>query len=332
MDTSRWGILSTAKIGIEKVIPALQKSEYGVVTAIASRSAERARKTADKLAIETVHGSYQELLDDPNIDAVYNPLPNHLHVPWSIKALEAGKHVLCEKPIGLSVDEARKLLEADQKYSDLKLMEAFMYRFHPQWIKAKQLVKKGRIGTLKTIQSVFSYYNDDPENIRNKPAMGGGGLMDIGCYNISLSRHIFEEEPKGVVGDIEFDPEFGVDRMASGIMHFQSGTATFTCSTQLAPDQGVTIHGTSGRIEIEIPFNMPPDKSAVVWLYTGERKEEITFEPSDQYTLQGDAFARAILDDTPVLYSLEDAIGNMKVIEALFKSAEQNQWVDMSAG
>ncbi|HYW34480.1 MAG TPA: Gfo/Idh/MocA family oxidoreductase [Balneolaceae bacterium] len=330
MDKINWGILSTAKIGVEKVIPALQKSQHGEVVAIASRSKDRARKAADQLGIATAYGSYEELLQDTRVDAIYNPLPNHLHVPWTIKALEAGKHVLCEKPIGLSAEEARELARKSRQYPDLKVMEAFMYRFHPQWQKAKQLINDGQIGTLRTIQSVFSYFNDDPDDIRNQPDIGGGGLMDIGCYNISLSRFIFGAEPIRLMGDIEFDPDLEIDRLASGIMEFEDGTSSFICGTQLAPDQGVTVYGTSGRIEIDIPFNMPPDEPATIWLYAGGDKEKITFDPADQYTLQGDAFASAILDDTDVPTPLDDAIANMAVIDAVFESDEKDAWIQMN--
>jgi predicted dehydrogenase len=329
MNKIQWGILSTAKIGVEKVIPALQKSQYGEVSALASRSGQRAQQVADRLDISTAFDSYEELLAASDVDAIYIPLPNHLHVPWTIKALEAGKHVLCEKPIALSAAEARKLADEAAQYPDLKVMEAFMYRFHPQWKKVRQLVHGGSIGKLKTIHSVFTYYNDDPDNIRNKPDIGGGGLMDIGCYNISLSRYLFGDEPARVMGDIEFDPNFEVDRLASGIMGFEQGTATFTCGTQLSPDQQVTIYGTSGRIEIEVPFNMPLNKSAAIWLYSEGDKEKITLDPADQYSLQGDAFARAILDDTEVPTPLDDAIGNMRVIDSVFESAERECWVEV---
>jgi predicted dehydrogenase len=323
MDKIQWGILSTANIGVKKVIPALQQSRYGEVAAIASRSGESDREAADQLNISTAYASYEKLLQDAQIDAVYIPLPNHLHVPWAIKALEAGKHVLCEKPIGLSAAEARQLQQKAAQYPHLKVMEAFMYRFHPQWKNARQLIDEGSIGTLKTIHSFFSYFNNDPENVRNKPNIGGGGLMDIGCYNISLSRYLFDDEPKRVVGHLEFDPDFKVDRLASGIMKFGAGTATFTCATQLNPDQRVTIYGTSGRIEIDIPFNMPPDQPATIWVHSGDDKEKIIVDPANQFTLEGDAFARAILDDTDVPTPLDDAVHNMDVIDSIFESASR---------
>jgi predicted dehydrogenase len=327
MQKIRWGILSTANIGLKQVIPAMQAGEFCEMVAIASRKIEAAEKAADQLNIPKAYDSYDDLLSDTEIDAVYNPLPNHLHVPWSIKALEAGKHVLCEKPIGLTVAEAEKLLAADWKHPQLKVMEAFMYRHHPQWQRAKQLVDEGRIGELKTIQSFFSYFNDDAGNIRNMADIGGGGLMDIGCYCISLSRFIFDREPERVLGTIERDPKFKTDRMASGVLDFGKGSATFTCSTQLAPHQRVNIFGTHGRIEIEIPFNAPNDKPCRIWHQRGDEIEEIVFDICNQYTIQGDLFAKAIINDMEVPTPLEDAVANMRVIEAVFKSAESGEWV-----
>jgi predicted dehydrogenase len=327
MTKVRWGILSTAKIGTVKVIPAMQRGAYTEVTAIASRDLERAQAAARQLGIPKAYGSYEELLADPEVDAVYNPMPNHLHVPWSIRALDAGKHVLCEKPIGLSSAEGERLLEAARRRPKLKVMEAFMYRHHPQWRRAKQVVDAGGVGELKTIQSFFSYFNNDPANIRNNPEIGGGGLMDIGCYNISLSRFIFGEEPRRVFGVAEFDPQFKTDRLASGVLDFGRGTSTFTCSTQLTSYQRVNIFGTAGRVEIEIPFNAPPDQPCRLWHQTKDGVEEITFEVCDQYTIQGDLMSQAILNDAPVPTPLEDAVANMKVIEAVFESARRGAWV-----
>lgn len=325
----RWGILSTAKIGAVKVIPAMQEGKYSEITAISSRDLNEAKRVAASLEIPKAYGSYEELLSDPEIDAVYIPLPNHLHVEWAIKALEAGKHVLLEKPVGLSSKEAKQLIEASKRKPGLKIMEAFMYRHHPQWQKVKKLVEEGHIGKLKSIQTFFSYYNTDPKNIRHNPDFGGGGLMDIGCYCISLSRYIFGQEPKRVNGLVEFDPIFKTDRMASGILDFATGTSTFTCSTQIVPFQRVNIFGDKGGIEIEIPFNAPPDKPTRLWLQTAEKSEEITFDICDQYTIQGDLFSKAILDDTEVPTPLEDALNNMLVIEAVFKSSESGHWVNL---
>ncbi|MCK4988574.1 MAG: Gfo/Idh/MocA family oxidoreductase, partial [Desulfobacterales bacterium] len=317
MDKVRWGVLSTAKIGIEKVIPAMQQDEFCEIVAIASSSIEKARAAATKLGIQKAYGSYEDLLNAPEIDAVYIPLPNHLHVSWSIKALEAGKHVLCEKPLAMTATEANKLLGTAEKYPKLKIMEAFMYRHHPQWQRARQMIDEGKIGDLRTIQSFFSYYNADTADIRNIAEVGGGGLMDIGCYCISLSRFIFGAEPRRVCGIIEFDPQFKTDRLSSGILDFGRGTSTFTCATQLAPFQRVNIFGTDGRIEIEIPFNAPSDRPCKIAYQQGNESGEICFDICDQYKIQGDLFSKAILHDSEVPTPLDDAVANMKVIDAL---------------
>lgn len=327
MNKIRWGIISTAKIGTVQVIPGMMLSDYCDIAAISSRNLESAQEAAQKLGIPKAYGSYEALLEDPDIDAIYNPLPNHMHVDWSIKALEAGKHVLCEKPLGLNAADAKRLLEAEARYPDLKVMEAFMYRFHPVWIKAKELAHDGSIGQLRTIQSFFSYFNDDPNNIRNRVDIGGGGLMDIGCYCISLARFVFDKEPTRVLGIIERDPEMKVDRVATGVMDFGDLTSSFTCGTQLAHYQRVQIVGTEGRIEIEIPFNIPPHVETRIWLHKPDGTEEITFPVCDKYTCQGEVFSKAILEDTPVPTPLTDAVCNMEVIDAIFKSAEDSSWV-----
>ena len=323
----KWGVLSTADIGLTKVLPAMRQGEHSTLHGIASRNLDRARAAAEQLGIPRTYGSYEGLLADPEIEAVYIPLPNHLHVPWSIKALEAGKHVLCEKPIGLTSAEARQLLEVSRQHPDLKVMEAFMYRHHPQWGLALKLVAEGGIGDLRTIQTLFSYYNVDPDNIRNQADVGGGALMDIGCYCISLSRFIFDAEPERVLGIVEYDPVFKTDRLASGILDFGRGTATFTCSTQLADYQRVNIVGTEGWLEIEIPFNAPPDRPCKMWHQRGTEVKEIELEICDQYTIQGDLFSLAVLNDTPVPTPLEDAVANMEVIEAIVESGKRGTWV-----
>ncbi len=327
MNKVRWGVLSTADIGVSKVIPAMQQGEYLQITAISSRNLKKAQAVATQLGIPKAYGSYEELLADPAIDAIYNPLPNHLHVPWSIKALEAGKHVLCEKPIALTSAEAQKLADAAKQYPHLKVMEAFMYRFHPQWQQARQMVNEGKIGELRTIQSFFSYYLDDANNIRNRAEAGGGGMLDIGCYTVSLARFIFGAEPERVCGIVEYDPRFNTDRLSSGILDFGRGTSTFTCSTQLVPYQRVNIFGTTGRIEIEIPFNAPPDQPCKIWYEHGTEIEETLFTVCDQYTIQGDQFSQAILNNTRVPTPIEDAVANMKVIEAIIRSAKSGTWV-----
>ena len=330
MKKIRWGILSTAKIGVAKVIPAMQKGALSEVVAIASRSEAKAREAADALDIARSHGSYEALLADPEVDAIYNPLPNDQHVPWSIRALEAGKHVLCEKPIALSAAEGRTLADAAARHPKLKLMEAFMYRHHPQWRTAKEMIRAGRIGRLRTIQTFFSFFNDDPSNIRHDPAMGGGGLMDIGCYAISLSRWLFDAEPARVLAHVEIDPAWKIDRMASAILDFgDGGSATFTCSMAVSALQVVQVVGTEGRIELsEVPFNAPNNVPCALRVQRNHGPvERVEVETCDQYTIQGDLFSRAILDDTPVPTPIEDAIRNMDVIEAVLAAGASGGWV-----
>jgi len=330
----RWGVLSTAAIGLRKVIPGMQLGQFSIVDAIASRDLAKARQAAANCGISRAYGSYEELLEDPEIDAIYNPLPNQLHVPWTIKAAEAGKHVLCEKPLSLTVAEAQSLL-AVRARTGVKIGEAFMIRSYPQWLRLRELLNEGRIGELRSVVGFFSYFNVDPANIRNSLDSGGGALMDIGCYLIHASRYAFGGQPTRVVASIDRDPQMGIDRLTSAILKFPAGQAIFTCSTQLIPYQRVHFLGTRGRIELEIPFNAPPDRPTRLFIdSTGDlfgHPEVETFPTCDQYTLQGDAFSRAILDDTEVPVPLEDAIGNMAVIEAIFNSGRSGQWESPSA-
>lgn len=321
MDMIKWGILSTAKIGIEKVIPSMQQAPNCTVTAISSRSSARAREVAEKLDIPHYYSSYEDLLANTEIDAIYNPLPNHLHVPYTMKAMEAGKHVLCEKPIALDAGEAQKLLDATKEYPELKVMEAFMYRFHPQWIRTKSMIENGEIGELQTVQSFVSYYKDDPDNIRNKAEFGGGGLMDIGCYCISIPRFLFDKEPENVIGHWKIDPQFETDYLASGMLDFGPGTATFTCATQSVSHQEVNIVGTKGRIVVDIPLNAPMDEQTKIWYFKDEKNEEIIIGPANQYTLQAMEFAKSVIEDSTSPTPLEDAVENMKIIDSFRKSA-----------
>ena len=326
----KWGVLGVAKIAIEKVIPAMQQGEASHIAAIASRDLGKARAAANKLGIERAFGSYEALLADGEIEAIYNPLPNELHVPWTLRALAAGKHVLCEKPIALDAEEARALIEARDGTGKL-VAEAFMVRCHPQWRRAKELVGTGAVGGLRAIQTFFSYRLLDPENVRNRPP-GGGGLYDIGCYAILSARYIFGAEPTRVAATIDHDPNFRTDWLAGAILEFPGGRhSTFTIGTQMSAHQRVTIVGEAGRIEIMIPFNAPPDRPAEIAIDTGadlfgggRRVEQ--FAICDQYTLQGDAFSRAILNATPLEFPIEDAILNMRVIDALFRSAKSGTW------
>jgi predicted dehydrogenase len=326
----RWGVLSTAAIGLKKVIPAMQRGGYCTITAIASREISKAKKAADEHAIPTAYGSYEELLADPNIDAIYNPLPNDQHVPWTIKAAEAGKHVLCEKPISLTVAEAETLL-AVRARTGVKIGEAFMVRTHPQWLRLRELLDEGRIGELRSILGFFSYFNINPDNIRNKIDLGGGALMDIGCYLVHASRFAFGEQPTRVIAAIDRDPQMHTDRLTSAILDFPTGQSIFTCSTQLVPYQRIHFLGTKGRIELEIPVNAPIDRPTRLLIDSGSDLfgggiTTETFPICDQYTLQGDAFSKAILDNTEVPVPIEDAIKNMSVIEAIFRSSTSGHW------
>jgi predicted dehydrogenase len=326
----KWGVIGVAKIAVEKVIPAMQQGEVSEIAAIASREMGKARAAADKLGIPRAYGSYEDLLTDAEIEAVYNPLPNEGHVPWTLKALAAGKHVLCEKPIALDAEEARPLIDARNRSGKL-VAEAFMVRFHPQWRRARELARGGSIGEAQAIQTFFSYRLLDPANVRNRPP-GGGGLYDIGCYAILTARFIFGAEPTRVVATIERDPKFKTDRLTSALLEFPGGRhLTFTVGTQSSAHQRVTIMGEKGRIEVMIPFNAPSDRPTEIAidsgadLFGGGRRIE-TFPVCDQYTLQGDAFSRAVRDGSPLEFPIEDAIANMRVIDALFRSAKSGSW------
>ncbi len=326
----RWGVLSTADIARKKWIPGVRRApeQRGEVVAIGSRDEDVARRVADELAIPRAHGSYEELLADPEVDAVYIPLPNHLHLEWTLAAARAGKHVLCEKPLALAAADAEQMVRACES-AGVRLMEAFMYRLHPSWRAVRELIASGRIGRLQSVQSWFSYYNDDPTNIRNKVAAGGGALMDIGCYSINLSRMLFGAEPERVESSIVRDPDMEIDVLDSALLVFPGGaTATFTCSTRSEPDQRVHIYGTEGRISVGIPFNIPPDLPTHISVTQGgdppvsPNTETITFPTADPYGVEADAFAAAILDGTPLPTPSADAVANMRVIEQVFAAAE----------
>jgi len=325
-DKVRWGVLSTAHIGIEQVVPAIQQGRNCEVVAIASRDLGKGRIAADRLAIPEAHGSYEELLANQDIDAVYIPLPNHLHREWAIAAARAGKHVLGEKPLALSADEAQEIVDACAD-AGVKLMEAFMYRLHPSWAKVRELVASGAIGELRSVQTLFAYFNDDPANIRNQTETGGGALMDIGCYAINLSRMMFGSEPTRVEASVRRHPSFGTDIVTSAILEFGDGHAGFVVSTQTEDYQRVHLLGSDGRIEVEIPINIPPDRESRVFLTQGgdppvdPHTTTITFPPANQYTIQAELFAQAILDDTPVPTPPSDAVANMRVIDQILEAA-----------
>jgi predicted dehydrogenase len=322
----RWGIISTANIGVEKVIPGMLKSKLLDVVGISSRDLKTAQKWAKKLGIPKAYGSYEEMLADPEIDAVYNPLPNHLHVPLTLKAAKAKKHVLCEKPMALNAREAKSLKKAPR---GILIAEAFMVRHNPQWIEARERVRKGEIGEVRAIQCLFTYFNADPKNVRNNAKIGGGGLMDIGCYPITIARYIFGAEPKRVTGVFERDPKFKTDRTMGGLADFGKGRhLSFTISTQLAPYQRVQIMGTKGRIEIEIPFNAPPTTPNRYFVQGANMNEGYwrTLPVSDQYQMQAEAFGRAIQKKEKLAWGTDDAIQNMTIIDAFFRSEKSGKW------
>ena len=329
-DQVRWGVLGAARIAVNKVIPAMQSGARSRVVAIASRSADRARQTADALGIPRAHGSYHALVDDPDVEAVYIPLPNHLHLPWSIRAAERGKHVLCEKPIGLSAAEAEALCAVRDRTGVL-IGEAFVVRVHPQWSAVVDLVRAGRIGAVRSVEGHFSFYLDDEANVRNVAAYGGGALLDVGCYLVNVSRLVFGREPARACAAMERDPRTGVDIRTSLVLDFGDGVATGTCGMRSARHQRVEVFGTRGRIEVEVPFGVPPDRPAHVTVDGGSDaidpwRERIAFGPLDQFTLQGDLFSRAIREGGPVPCPLEDSVANMRVLDALARSAATGMW------
>ncbi|GAB4229488.1 MAG: Gfo/Idh/MocA family oxidoreductase [Acidobacteriota bacterium] len=326
----RWGVLGTARIAVRKVIPALQRSAHCRVEALASRSLEQARNWAEKLGIPRAYGSYEELLADPAIDVIYNPLPNHLHVPWTARAAAAGKHVLCEKPLACSTREAAALLGIRDR-TGVYIQEAFMVRTHPQWLKVRELVTDGTLGRLVAIQGVFSYFNRDPRNVRNVPEFGGGGLLDIGCYPVNLTRFVTGREPVRVIAAADFDPEFRVDRLVSGILDYGDRQSSFVCSMQMTANQWMEFIGEAARVTVEIPFNAPNDRPCRLFLSRGDLfgadVEVIEVPACDQYTIQGDEFARAILTRSAAPIPLEDSLRNMAVLDALKASWDRGAWV-----
>ncbi|MDP1730322.1 MAG: Gfo/Idh/MocA family oxidoreductase [Devosia sp.] len=328
----RWGILSTANIGLEKVVPGILKSPHSEVVAFASRDLARAHTALAHLGLRSharAYGSYEELFADPNVDAVYNPLPNHLHVPMTLAAARAGKHVLCEKPIAMNAAEAEQLRQLPR---DRIVLEAFMVRFHPQWHRAREIARSGELGELRAVRAVFSYHNVDPQNVRNMADIGGGGIMDIGCYPVVGARFLFEAEPVRVVALVDRDPNFKTDRLASVIADFGYGRQlSFVCSTQAVPHQSIELLGTKGRVEIVIPFNAPADAPTAILIDNGitfdtslSRREII--RPVDQYAEEAEAFALAVLGEKPLPYGIEDAIQQMRILDAIFESERTEGW------
>lgn len=329
-DVVRWGVLGAANIALTKVIPAIQSTARSRVVAIASRERTKADAAARHLGIPRAYGSYDALIADREVDVVYNPLPNHLHVPWSVRAADAGKHVLCEKPIAMSADEARQLRDARDR-NGVVIGEAFMVRCHPQWLEAKRLVDSGVIGPLRVVSGHFSYFRRDPDDVRSRVEFGGGALMDIGCYPIVIARWLFGSEPTEVIGQIEYDPDLGVDRLETALLRFADGQATFTSAGQLVPYQKTQIFGTTGRIEVEIPFNTPPDRPARIYVDDGSQlgglaARTMEFPAADQYALQAERFVDAVLGIADVPVSIDESIANMAVIDAVVRSVASRRW------
>lgn len=324
----RFGIIGTAKIARQWLIPAIAAAKNAEVVAVASRDGAKAALFAEKNGIPEAFGSYEELLAHDSIDAIYNPLPNHMHVPISVQALEAGKHVLCEKPLALSVQDMQPLVQAAARHSNLVVMEAFMYRFHPQWLQAKTLTEQGALGEINSVEASFTYFNRDADNVRNKPDIGGGGLMDIGCYCVSAARFIFGREPKRVSATLDIDPQFRVDRHAAGLLDFAPGVASFYCSTQSASSQGVKINGSKGTLFLRTPFyaNGP----AQLLLSDADGARTIDIGDSNHYVAQIEAFAAAALAGKAAPTPLSDALANQKVIDALFHAGSSRNWVEVN--
>ncbi len=331
MEPVRWGVLSTARIGTQKVIPALIKSEGCQILALASRDPTRAQRVAQQFQIPRAYGSYEDLLNDPDVEVVYNPLPNHLHVPWTMRALEAGKHVLCEKPIALNASEAEKLLKFASQFPELKVMEAFMYRFHPQWSLVRELLDQGRIGILRSIFVMFSYPNRNPQDIRNRLETGGGGLLDLGCYAVSVGRWLCNREPVRVICTLRRDPQFGTDFLTTGVLDFESAHLAFTVSTQALRYQHLRILGSEGLLELPRPFNPQPGEECQILLRQGSQEQVTSVSGTDPYAVQVQRLSKAIRKGLPTPLPLEDAVANMRVLDALFRSEQTRQWEHLSS-
>jgi predicted dehydrogenase len=335
----RWGVLGASRFALMAAIPGMKRAPLVDLRALASRSLAKATQAATSAGVARAYGSYEELLADAEIEAIYNPLPNNLHVPWSIKAARAGKHVLCEKPIAMSAAEAEQLAEVQRQTGKI-VAEAFMVRYHPQWDKVVELIRGGRIGDVRAVQIAFSYSNSDVANIRNQKDAGGGALYDIGCYAINIARLVFEAEPRRVASVCDRDPGTGCDRLTSAILDFDGGQATFVVGTQHVRHQGVHLFGSKGHVEVEIPFNAPHDRPCTISVDEGpttssdftiqqtsaDRAEHLAIPPANHYTVQGQAFSEAIRGGKPVRNDMRSAVANMRVIDAVFRAAESGRW------
>lgn len=326
----RWGVLSTANIGVTQVIPALAASENGVVQAIASRDIAKARSIADRFNAPLAFGSYEELLASDQVDGVYIPLPTSQHIEWTLKAAAAGKHVLCEKPIALKAEDIDQLIVARDRHK-VVISEAFMVYYHPQWLKLRELLASGAIGKLRHVQGVFSYYNVDPGNMRNQPALGGGALPDIGVYPTVVTRMVTGIEPTKVRATIEFDPEFGTDRYANVSARFGEFDVTFYVATQLAGRQNMVFHGDKGFIEVLAPFNTGRYDHAKITFHDASHTSatQWSFSDANHYRLQAESFVKATKGEKVALFSLENSKANQQFIDAIYRSNDENDWVNV---
>jgi predicted dehydrogenase len=320
-----WGILSVSTHYQLRVHPNLKKSPLVDLRAIASRSREKAAATAQVLGIPKSYGSYEELLSDREIEAVYIPLPNHMHAEWARKAADAGKHVLCEKPFAADAREAEQVVD-HAKNKGVLVMEAFMYRFHPQWKRAHEIVASGEIGALHAVHSHYTYMLQDPSNIRNMLGAGGGGIPDIGCYLVSCARFLMGKEPSRVLSLVHRDATLKTDILASAILDFGTARSVFTVGTQTYSSQRVYAIGSGGELTIPLPFNAYPDTPMQITVGTGVGTRTVFSPATDQYVEMFEAFSRAVRDGRPVPTPPQDAINNMKVLDSLFRSEKSTSW------
>lgn len=323
----RWGVLSTARIAREQVIPAIVEAENGVLSAIASRDAERACAATLRFGAPHAFGSYEAMLASDTIDGVYIPLPTAQHVEWAIKAADAGKHVLVEKPLALKADDIDAVIEARDRNGVL-ISEAFMVTHHPQWLKVRELVRGGAIGRLRHVQGAFAYHNVDPQNMRNRPELGGGALPDIGVYPTVTTRFVTGEEPVRVQASVERDPTFGTDIYASMRADFGSFELSFYVATQLAARQSMVFHGDAGFIEVAAPFNAGGYDHHRVALHDRNHTQAqvFRFPGAQQYRLQAENFARAARGEDVPIFTLEDSVRNQKLIDAIYRAGEKDGW------
>lgn len=325
MKKIRFGVLGVSNHFYKRIALPLNETDNCEVYAIASREVSKAKVAGEEFGIPVSDLNYEELINHDEVDAIYIPQPNHLHAEWTIKALEAGKPVLCEKPLAMDAQEANQMADVSKRLN-IPLMEGFMYRFHPLWQHIRNLIRTNQIGQINSVHTIFTYNNPSSSNIRNIKEFGGGALMDIGCYAISVPRFLFGSEPDKVMATMEEHPEFGTDMHTTALMQFGSANASFFVSTASEPFQKVEIIGTAGTITVHVPFNTYVDTPSTITVSTGQGAREVEFPICDPYGLMFDAFSSALIDQKPVPVPIEDAINNMKVIDAVVKSAKSGKW------